>query len=128
MHQLMKVIHAFLAGLLLVSLVFMPLAASAVYLPNACEEMRPCASVQTDQAKLAAVNLDQCDTVSDSKQKKSQEGHCGACCLSHTGVNIAESDQFLTNIENWAVLTTPQADAPMVVTTRIYGLKRPPRA
>lgn len=124
----MKVFRAFLAGLLLVSLVFMPLAASAVYLPNVCEEMRPCASVQTNQAKLAVVNLDQCDKVSDSKQEKSQEGHCGACCLSHTSVTIAESDQLLTNIENWAVLTTPQAKAPIIVTTRIYGLKRPPRA
>jgi hypothetical protein len=124
----MHVIRALSAMVVAVALAFAPVAAGAMdarmhaSAAAAADVASPHASCDDHGATSVAAPDGGSDEVPASK------GHCGACCLAHTGVSLPSAVPVIAAPLRWATLAEPEPGPPFVVPDRTYGLKRPPRA
>jgi hypothetical protein len=123
----MQVIRALFAMVVAVALAFAPVAAGAMD-----ARMHASAAAAVDVASPNSSCDDRGATVAapdgGSDEAPASKGHCGACCLAHTGVSLPSALPMMAAPLRWATLAEPEPGLPFVVPDRTYGLKRPPRA
>ena len=120
----MNLIHTLLALMLAVFTSVAPLSASA---ENA--RLHEQANSAVSVLALDGANFSSCfDGERDPSKRSPQNEHCEACCLAHSHSNVACLPLSLLQIKLWAISLKPQAEAPLALPNRLYGLKRPPRA